>query len=181
MRKKGYCIILTVFATLLCMVLSPSSFARRTETVICYKLMKTVDENGKEKDMSKTNTIRYFLFYDGYDESHPDHSIVVASNRSGTPLLDITNGVKFDPRDMAKFKLKLIDSPTREYYNYVSKERTKSGVVLYECTVPDCHMIFRVSADRSVFNIYYRENKLKNIYVTDVYERIEDPGSDIIR
>lgn len=172
-RNRYFLVIFTFF---LCIVQPLNSYTQNE--IICYKLTKTVYENKKVEDKSKTNSFRYYKFMD--NPSDPDDKLLILTDAQGTPIFN-TIASQRGLKETIKTKLHIIDSPDREIQTFEFKERTKAGVIIYESVMgwKNTYISIRVSSDRSVINIYYRKNKLTNEYITDVWERVKSPNADI--
>ena len=167
-----YRIILILALSLLGTAFYP---AYAQKEIVCYRHTKTVYDNGKIEDQSKANTIRYYLFTDWNGRPELEKTWLAEVNAEGIFLV---NYPEFGKKERTQWKLGLIDNPYSRYYPYFFHGQTFADSYVFNSEEPNVNMIMRVAKDKSVINIYYRKNKVKGIYVTDVFERI-DPNSSI--
>ena len=180
--RNNYLLIL-LSTLLLGIVVSPSAFAQKE--LVRYKLVKTVYDNGKVVDRSKENITRYYVYYNWGTKPESEHTWMAVANAEGTELFNTTN-FSIEPKKKVQSMLRLIDNAYAEYYPFVYKRQTNSGIALFlpnqEGQGMDQGMEIRVTIDKVALNYRYRKNKIKNTYVIDVYERInEKDSSDFIR
>ena len=83
-------------------------------------------------------------------------------------------------KEQNRWKLGLADSPWRELLIFVLQESEPDH---YVYRLDDPTILIRVSKDRSLINVRYRKNRLKNTYATDVWVRDDgsQTGSALIR
>ena len=155
---------------LLVSIQSPLAYAQ--DEIIRYRLTKTVLDNGKTEDLSGSNQTRYYRFRD-----EEGHKVLTVTNSEGRPMAYITPPSK---KEQNRWKLGLTDSPWRELLIFVLQESEPDH---YVYRLDDPTILIRVSKDRSLINVRYRKNRLKNTYATDVWVRDDgsQTGSALIR
>jgi len=154
---------------------SPSAFAQ--DEHILYRLTKTVYDNGKVVDRSKENITRYYVYKHWGAKPEAGETWMAVSNADGKELFNTTTH-SYSSRKKVQSKLGLADDPHVEFYPFVYSSQTNSGILIFLPHWGERGWEIRVAKDKSALNFRYRKNKIKNIYVTDVYEKINDDNSD---
>ena len=176
---KSKLLFLLLSTLLLGIAVCPSAYAQKE--LVCYRLVKTVYDNGKVVDRTKENITRYYVYYKWGTNLEAEHTWMAVANAEGKELFNTTT-FRIDSKKKVQSALRLVDNPYTEYHPYVYTGQTNSGIAVFHPVPEEQGWEIRVTKDKSALNFHYRKNKVKNIYVTDVYEKINnDESTDFIR
>ncbi len=160
----------------LCILFAPVRMSAQLKNgdIYLYKLVKSIDEKGKSKDLSKENQTRYYTFFLGAETKE---SFLVVTDSRKTPLIDYGKSI-LERNATLKYKLHLTDDPWIPYYFYEKEESNADHdkYMLDRSLTSYPGVEIRVAKDRSVINECLRENKRNDKIVTYVWERIDSPA-----